>query len=185
MNFWTSGLIFPIDTLSLRNKCFIGREVLWNVLTGTRFCWARSWAAGCPSGPHHHTRLWLGRAACSAPWTSRPSSDSCQRSGPDSFCCSGSTPTAPLLRTADSALSWWILSKRYLSGYVLPASVTRRDHFTSRSVALKSSLWPSRGPECAHLPQLETRRATFAVKPERNVKHQRCDALDLCHSFLE
>lgn len=95
------------------------RRCSWNLLTGKRFCWVRSWAAGCPSSPHHRTQLWLGRAACSAPWTSPPSSDSCQRSDPDSFCCSGSIPTARLLRTANSVLSWLtdIIAFLFLSSF--------------------------------------------------------------------
>lgn len=128
------------------------RRCSWNLLTGKQFCWVRSWAAGCPSSPHHRTQLWLGRAACSAPWTSPPSSDSCQRSDPDSFCCSGSIPTARLLRTANSVLSWLtdIIAFYFcllFSSYILPASVTSRDHFTLPSVTFKSSLWSSCSPD--------------------------------------
>lgn len=91
------------------NVCLHGGSLsaLMELLTGRLFCWVKSWAAGCPLSPHHHTPLWPGRAACSAPWTAQPSSDSCQRWGRDSFCCSGWTPTVRRLRTANSALSWW------------------------------------------------------------------------------
>lgn len=105
---------------------------LWmkpRLLTRKRFCWVRNWAAGCPSSPHRRTQLWLGRAACSALWTSPPCSDSCQRSGPDSSCCSGSTPTLRLTRTVDSALSWCTeirFKRTLLSSHILPVHITSR-----------------------------------------------------------
>lgn len=100
-DFWSFGWVpWGVSPLAVRG-------LWWSLLTESRFCLVGSWAAECPSGPHHHTLLWLGHAACSAPWTSLPSSDSCQRSDPDSFCCSGSTATVRPADTTHAALSWW------------------------------------------------------------------------------
>lgn len=64
------------------------------LLTGTRFCWAGLWAAGCPSGPHPDTGPGPGPAACSGLWTSQPNTGSSPEPGPDRFCCSDRSPTA-------------------------------------------------------------------------------------------
>lgn len=158
------------------------------LLTGKLFCWVRNWAAGCPSSPHHHTQLWLGCAACSAPWISQQSSDSCQRPGPGSSCGSGSTPTAQLLRTVNSALSWWTdSSKCTFSSYVLPVSVTGLDHFTLPSVTTNCSLcsscslnlMPCRSP--AVVPGAVNFLRYFNDRNGSKVTHQRRKMLNRFH----